>query len=98
MRAGANQAGGVQFLVEDQDTLLNSARAEAVGKAKERATLYAEAAGVSLGPIIEITEGGGRGGPSPMFTRNAAALEAAPIASGEQDLSVSVTITWALKE
>lgn len=98
VRAGANQAGGVQFLVEDQDTLLNSARTEAVGKAKARAELYAQAAGVSLGPIVEIVEGGGGGAPGPMFARGAAALEAAPIAAGEQDLSVSVTITWALKE
>jgi uncharacterized protein YggE len=97
VRAGANQAGGVQFLVEDRDTLLDTARAEAVTKAKARATLYADAAGVKLGDIIEITEGGMRG-PMPVFAGRAASMEAAPIAAGEQDLSVSVTITWALED
>lgn len=98
VRAGANQAGGVQFIVKNRDELLDSARAKAVGKAKDRATLYAEAAGVKLGKIIEITEGGHRGGPQPMAYGRAASLEAAPIAAGEQELSVSVTITWALDD
>lgn len=97
VKAGANQAGGVQFIVENQDELLDSARKEAVQKAKARATIYAEAAGVELGPILEITEGGSYPTPGPVFGRQMeAAMEAAPIASGEQDLSVSVTITWAL--
>lgn len=97
VRAGANQAGGVQFLVKNQDELLDSARREAVGKAKARATLYAEAAGVKLGPIMQITEGGGSM-PRPMFAGRAASMEAAPIAAGEQDLSVSVTITWSIDD
>lgn len=98
VRAGANQAGGVQFIVKDQDKLLDSARAEAVGKARARAELYAAAAGVKLGKIIQIAEGGSAM-PQPMFAgRTMAAMEAAPIAAGEQDLSVSVTITWALDD
>lgn len=98
VRAGANQAGGVQFIVKNRDELLDSARTEAVGKAKDRAALYAEAAGVKLGKIIEITEGGFGRVPQPAFAGRAVALEAAPIAAGEQDLSVSVTITWAIDE
>jgi uncharacterized protein YggE len=97
VRAGANQAGNVQFVVQDRDTVLDSARAEAVKKARSRATLYAEAAGVALGPILEIVEGGSSGLQEPMFAGRAVAMEsAAPVAAGEQDLSVSVTITWAL--
>ena len=98
VRAGANQAGGVQFIVKNRDELLDSARAKAVEKAKARATLYAEAAGVKLGKIIEITEGGFGRGPQSAFAGRAIAMEAAPIAAGEQDLSVSVTITWALDD
>jgi len=98
VRAGANQAGGVRFIVKNRDELLDSARTEAVEKAKDRAMLYAEAAGVKLGKIIEITEGGSGRGPQPVFAGRNASMEAAPISAGEQDLSVSVTITWALKE
>ncbi len=97
VRAGANQAGNVQFVVQDRDAVLDSARAEAVKKARDRATLYADAAGVSLGPILKITEGGNAGPRGPMFADRAVAMEsAAPVAAGEQDLSVSVTITWSL--
>lgn len=99
VRAGANQAGGVQFLVDDPDALLDDARRNAVKKATERAKLYAEAAGVTLGQILEITEGRASPPPGPVFARGMeASVEAAPIASGEQELSVSVTITWALED
>jgi len=86
VRAGANQAGGVRFSVKERDKLLDTARAEAVGKAKDRATLYAEAAGVKLGKIVQIAEGGSVRGPQPQFEERTVALEAAPIASGEQNL------------
>ncbi len=99
--AGVNQAGNIQFSVENADTLLDSARTEAVHKARARAELYAAAAGVELGRVLEISEGGMGGGVHPVFARMgaAAAMEAAPpIAPGEQDLSVSVTVTWTLRK
>lgn len=97
--AGVNQAGNIQFSVKDADTLLDTARKEAVGKARKRAELYASAAGVSLGKIMSINEGGGYAQPPVAYARMEAAMSSAPpIAPGEQDLSVSVTITWALKE
>jgi uncharacterized protein YggE len=71
-----------------------------VQKARTRAELYAAAAGVELGKVLEINEGGMGGGPRRVFARmgGAAEMKAAPIAPGERDLSVSVTVTWALKE
>ncbi len=96
--AGANQAGGVRFIVKNRDSLLDSARVEAVSKAKARAVLYAQAAGVRLGDVIRITEGGTQGGPQPVFEARAASFQAVPVSAGEQDLSVSVTVTWALKQ
>ncbi len=98
--AGVNQAGNIQFDVEDADTLLDTARSKAVGKARKRAELYAAAAGVTLGKVMNISEGGpNRQLPHPQF----AAMEsrsagAPPIAPGEQKLNVSVTVTWALVE
>ena len=98
--AGVNQAGNIQFSVENADELLDDARKEAVQKARTRAELYAAAAGVELGKVMLIREGGfGGGGPQPVFARaEAAMMSAPPVAPGEPDLSVSVTVTWALEE
>ncbi len=97
--AGVNQAGNIRFEVENADTLLDDARAEAVAKARKRAELYAAAAGVSLGKVMSISEGGFRPGPQPQYAAMEARMASAPpIAPGEQKLSVSVTLTWALVE
>jgi len=98
--AGVNQAGNIQFEVENADALLDDARREAVTKARARAELYAAAAGVSLGDVIEISEGGGFSpGPRPQFAAmEARAASAPPVAPGEQKLSVSVTVTWELED
>mgnify|MGYP000379914651 CR=1 FL=1 len=97
--AGVNQAGNIQFEVENADTLLDEARSEAVGKARKRAELYAAAAGVTLGKVMNISEGGSNPMPHPQFAAMESRMASAPpIAPGEQKLSVSVTVTWALVE
>ncbi len=98
--AGVNQAGNIQFEVEDADTLLDAARREAVQKARERAELYAGAAGVELGKVMSINEGGPMRAPQPVFAVAEARMASAPppIAPGEQELQVSVTVTWELVE
>ncbi len=98
--AGINQAGNIQFEVENSDTLLDDARRKAVGKARNRAELYAAAAGVRLGKVMSIVEGSGH---AHRAHKTYAAMEARtagapPIAPGEQELQVSVTVTWALEE
>ena len=98
--AGVNQAGNIRFEVKDADALLDTARREAVVKARSRAELYAAAAGVTLGKVVLITEGGGfNPTPHPQFAAmESRAASAPPIAPGEQELEVSVTVTWALAE
>ncbi len=97
--AGVNQAGNIQFEVENADTLLDEARSEAVGKARKRAELYAAAAGVTLGKVMNISEGGFNPRPSHQYAAMESRMASAPpIAPGEQKLSVSVTVTWALVE
>ncbi|MBB4951736.1 hypothetical protein F4556_007271 [Kitasatospora gansuensis] len=54
--AGANQVDGVEFDVSTKKELRAQARAAAVAAAREKAALYAEAAGVRLGPIIHIKD------------------------------------------
>lgn len=67
---GANQIGGLSFDVANADALRDEARKAAVANARKRAALYAEAAGVTLGDVLEITEGEGQATPrGPMLAR-----------------------------
>jgi len=96
VNSGANETGGLSFEVSKAETLRDEARKEAVANAKRRAELYAGAAGVELGEVLGIREGGG-GGPAPIFRARAMQAEAVPVERGTQMLRASVTITWALK-
>lgn len=94
VEAGANRMNGIAFGFADETPLRDAARRAAVADAKRKAELYAEAAGVALGPIRSIEEAGFSAPPRPMM--RAAAMEAAsvPVEAGESELTASVTIVW----
>jgi uncharacterized protein len=96
--SGSNQFGGVSFSIHDPKPLLAEARADAVKDALERGALYAKTAGVSLGPILSIQEGGSEA-PRPMYrsmNKMMAGAEAMPVAGGEESVSANVSITWTI--
>ena len=95
--AGANDIGNISFEVSQASKLLDDAREKAVADARRKAEIYAKAAGVTLGAPLSISE---EGAPQPVFRAKMAAPMAAaptPIAQGEETLSVSVSVTWAIK-
>ncbi|MCB9994348.1 MAG: SIMPL domain-containing protein [Hyphomicrobiaceae bacterium] len=95
---GANQINDISFGTDDTTALYDEARRAAVTDALAKAQLYADAAHVTLGPIVSITESGG---PVPYVADMAmmrVAAEAVPMASGELTISSSVNITWALTD
>jgi uncharacterized protein YggE len=96
--AGANEIGGINFTVSQASKLLDEAREKAVADARRKAEIYAKAAGVTLGAPLIISEGGAPG--IPLFRAKMAPMAAAsaPIAQGEETLSVSVNVTWAIKQ
>lgn len=95
--SGSNQINGIRFYVSKQDELKDEARKKAVEAATRKAKLYTEAAGVKLGDVIMITESSHGGGhPVPVARTLAKEAAAVPIQGGEQQLRVSVTISWAL--
>ncbi len=99
--SGANDIGGINFMVSQASKLLDDAREQAVADAHRKAELYAKAAGVTLGHPLSISEGG-TPQPQQMFrfgggTSFANGKVAVPIAQGEETLSVSVSVTWAIK-
>ncbi len=96
---GANTLNGISFGLQDPQPSTDEARKKAVEDARRKATLYAEAAGLKLGPVKLITENGGGGQiPGPMYAsamaRDAAAV---PVSAGQVSVSASVTVVYELK-
>ena len=98
VRAGSNQINGIMFDVKEPKKVLDEARKKAVADAKAKAELYAEAAGVSLGRVVQISESGGVIEPQPMYRAKMVAADAAavPVAPGQQTLTASVSIVYEL--
>jgi uncharacterized protein YggE len=94
--AGANDIGGINFMVSQASKLLDEAREQAIADARRKAEIYAKAAGVTLGAPISISEAGA---PGPiLYRRMAAGLAAStPVAQGEETLAVTVSVSWAIK-
>jgi uncharacterized protein YggE len=95
--AGANEIGGINFVVSQASKLLDEARERAVADARRKAEIYARAAGVTLGAPLSISEEG-NAAPAP-YRRMAAGMAAsAPVAQGEETLQVTVSVSWAIKQ
>ncbi|KRR28890.1 SIMPL domain-containing protein [Bradyrhizobium retamae] len=94
--AGANDVGGIHFSVTQASKYLDEAREKAVADARRKAEIYAKTAGVTLGEPLSITE---EGAPVPLHRGKMAAPMAAgaPVAQGEETLSVTVLVSWAIK-
>lgn len=95
---GANDFNGLQFGIQEPDPLQSDARALAVADARAKAQELADAAGVTLGPVLNISEQrGGRVAPmhAEMSMRKAADV---PVAAGEMSVSVSVDMVFGIGE
>lgn len=97
--SGSNRLDSISFGFADSKPLLGEARRSAVADARERAGLYAEAAGVKLGRVLQISDSAsGAPGPYPVAVRaEAMAAKAVPIAPGEQTIGASVTVVYAVE-
>lgn len=95
--SGANEIGGINFMVTKASQLLDDARTQAIADARRKAEIYAKAAGVTLGAPINISEDSGSA-PAPMMLRKMAAdVASAPVAQGEEVLRVNVSVSWEIK-
>ncbi|WP_233417147.1 SIMPL domain-containing protein [Halovulum marinum] len=96
---GANTLGGLSFGLQDPAEALDAARREAVADAMRKAELYAEAAGVVLGPVRAISEPVMQDGPMPMMAMEADMMRGAvPVAEGEVKVTATVTMSFAIGE
>jgi uncharacterized protein YggE len=95
--AGANDIGNIHFSVTQASKHLDEVREKAIADARRKAEIYAKAAGVTLGEPISISE---EGTPTPLLRGKMAAPMAAgaQVAAGEETLSVTVGVSWAIKK
>ena len=91
------QLGGVIPTTLNPSAATEGARAAAVANAKSKASSYAKLLGTSIGKVLSLEEQSSPVYSSPFPMAKAAADAAAvEIDLGEQDVTVSITIRWAL--
>lgn len=98
--AGANQVDGPSFQLSQPEAAQDEARTEAMKIARARADLYARASGLRVVRIVSISESGGYT-PRPqmmMVSARKASMDAAaaPVAAGELETNVNVTVQFEL--
>ena len=83
-------------MVAQPSKLLDEARPKAIADARRKAEIYVQAAGVTLGAPLSISE---ESSPSPVTHRKmyARIAPAAPIAPGEEMLRISVNVSYEIK-
>ncbi|MCF3974067.1 SIMPL domain-containing protein [Paracoccus salsus] len=97
--AGANEINGIDFGRDDGTDVEDEARRAAVADARHKAGVLAEAAGLTLGPVLMLRDNQVSGGPRPMMRMaadGAAASESVPVQAGELSMSASVQMEYAL--
>jgi uncharacterized protein len=96
--AGANQIDGPDLSVDKPEAALDEARAKALATARTRAELYAKGAGLTVRRIVRIAESENYRRPVPQaaMMMRAEKADATPVAAGEQDLDVTLSVTFEL--
>ena len=99
---GVNTGGSIRFGNDDPKAEIAKARAAAMKDALARAETLLEAAGARLGPILSISENYNMPRPVPMargkMMAEAVMADAVPIEGGENTYSVTVSVTWEIRQ
>lgn len=102
VQTGSNQITGVSFDVSKPEEAMDQARKLATQDATRKAKLYAQAMGIELGNVMQVSEGSAAAAPPVPFVRGAAMMKAdaapVPVAAGEQTLAVDVNVIWEIKQ
>jgi uncharacterized protein YggE len=96
-RAGANEVSGPMLTSSGREQLEAKALEAAVDNARKKAEALAKAAGVGLGRVTAMVEGGGTPGPVMLEAAAARADKAVPIQPGQEHLQATVTITFSIE-
>lgn len=93
---GSNRVSGISFGITDSDGILNEARNNAIADARSKAKLYAQALGIKVGKVVSVSESSVIAPRPQFFARAAMADSAVPIASGEQELTATIDVVFAI--
>lgn len=101
---GANQAGGIQFTIDNPEKIKIEAQKEAIVNAREKAKELASSLGVSLGKVKTFSATTNAPYPyqinkasAPMGAGDAALTESPEVLAGTQEITANVTIVYELK-
>lgn len=90
------QINGATPFVLDSTKSLEAARAAAVKSAKAKASSYAKLMGVKLGKVNYLVENSAPTNYAPVMAVAKAESDATVIDLGQQDVTIAVTVQWAL--
>jgi uncharacterized protein YggE len=97
---GVNQGANITLTNDDPGPAITEARKRAIADAIGRARTLAQAGGVEVGPILEISEQSQMPRPMPMEAkafRAGPASDGVPVEFGENTYRVSVNVTFEIK-
>ncbi|WP_417208068.1 SIMPL domain-containing protein [Antarctobacter sp.] len=100
---GANQLQNLSFSVQEPRPIEDEARRRAVADAMAKAKLYADAAGVTLGPVLELRDTAeplvrSIAGAEAMMREAAVVAKDVPVAAGELEVRAEVTMVFTIAE
>jgi uncharacterized protein len=99
VEAGANRGMSITFAMDSPEVLLDQARAAAVADARKKAEIFVKGAGGQLGQLVTIIEGNAVMHRQFQYEHLAATPggdSSLPIAAGQQELTVTVTVTYGI--
>ncbi len=98
---GVNEGGSILFTNDDPSAAITQARVKAMEEALSKASTLADAADVSLGNVLEISEQNYSPRPTPMLAQARMSMDSAesvPIAAGENSYKVTVSVSLAIDQ
>jgi uncharacterized protein YggE len=95
--AGANEVSGPMLSSSAREQLEAKALEAAVANARKKAEALAKAAGVGLGRVTAMVEGGGMPGPVVFEAAAARSPKDVPIQAGQEEVQATVTVTFAIE-
>ncbi len=100
VKLGINQGGDITFTNDNPESVFTDARKKAVENAVAKAKTLAEAAGVKVGRVLEISENSPRPlpVPAPMMRATMQKEDSVPIAAGENTYVINVNVTFAIEQ
>ena len=94
---GANRGMNLTFTCDNLDELMDQARAKAVADARHKAEVYVKGAGAQLGAVLSISDGQPQLYRQFYYEHVAKGGTSLPIAVGQQDFTVNVTVTYTIE-